>query len=178
MGIALMFSGDERLLLKVFHDYYVRNLSQNDIAARHRISRKKVQRYLEQGREHNLVEVKIRFPSRMYGELESELEDKYDLLEAMVADVDNEDPGNRAIMIRNAAEMASDYFWRVLSHDMTVSVTWSGHVTETLDSARRKLSAVREKPRNAAFVLTLGSVVGSLPDMETLESARHLSAGA
>ena len=170
-----MLSDNERLLLKIFHDYYVRNLSQNDIAVRHRISRKKVQRYLEKGREDNLVEIKIRFPSRMHGELESALEDKYDLLEAMVADVDGGDAGNRAIMIRNAADMASDYFWRVLSHDMTVSVTWSGHVAEMLESAQRKFGSVREKPRNVGFVLTLGAVIGSLPDMETLESARRLS---
>lgn len=171
-----MLSDNERLLLKIFHDYYVRNLSQADIAARRRISRKKVQRYLEKGRGDNLVEVKIRFPSRMHGELESALEDRYDLLEALVADVDAEDAENRAIMIRNVSDMASDYFWRVLSHDMTVSITWSGHVSEMLDSAQRKMDTVREKPRNVKFILTLGAVVGSLPDMETLESARHLSA--
>lgn len=171
-----MLSDNERLLLKIFHDYYVRNLSQTDIAARHRISRKKVQRYLEKGREDNLVEVKIRFPSRMHGELESALEDKYDLLEALVADVDEEDAENRAIMIRNASEMAADYFWRVLEHGMAVSVTWSGHVSKMLESAQRKMGAVREKPRNVKFFLTLGALVGSLPDMETLEFARHLSA--
>ena len=171
-----MIADNERLLLKIFHDYYVRNLSQNDIAARHRISRKKVQRFLEKGREDNLVEVKIRFPARMHGELESALEDRYDLLEAIVADVDEEDAGNRAIMIRNASDMAADYFLRVLSRDMTVSVTWSAHVAGMLDSALRKLNTLREKPRNVKFVLTLGAVVGSLPDLETLEAARHLSA--
>ena len=170
-----MIADNERLLLKIFHDYYVRNLSQNEIADRYRISRKKVQRFLEKGRADNLVEVKIRFPSRMHGELESALEDKYGLLEALVADVDDEDVDNRAIMIRNAAEMAADYFWRVLSNDMIVSVTWSGHVAGMLDSAMRKMSTVREKPKNISFVLTLGAVIGSLPDLETLEAARHLS---
>ncbi len=170
-----MIAGTERLLMKIFHDYYVRNLSQSDIAVRYRISRKKVQRYLEKGRADNLVEVKIRFPSRMHGELESALEDKYNLLEAMVADVDDEDVNNRAMMIRNVSEMTADYFWRVIASDMTVSVTWSEHVAGMLDSALRTLDTVREKPRNMRFVLTLGAVVGSLPDLETLEAARHLS---
>lgn len=170
-----MIADNERLLLKIFHDYYVRNLSQNDIALRHRISRKKVQRFLEKGREDNLVEVKIRFPSRMHGELESALEDKYDLLEALVADVDTDDADNRAIMIRNVSDMAADYFLRVLAHDMTVSVTWSAHVAGMLDSALRKLGSIREKPKNVRFVLTLGAVIGSLPDLETLEATRHLA---
>jgi Transcriptional regulator, contains sigma factor-related N-terminal domain len=170
-----MIADSERLLLKIFYDYYVRNLSQNDIALRHRISRKKVQRFLEKGREDNLVEVKIRFPSRMHGELESALEDKYDLLEALVADVDTDEVNNRAFMIRNVSDMAADYFLRVLTHDMTVSVTWSAHVAGMLDSALRKLDSVRERPKNVRFVLTLGAVIGSLPDLETLEATRHLA---
>ncbi len=170
-----MIADNERLLLKIFHDYYVRNLSQNDIAARYRISRKKVQRFLEKGRADNLVEVKIRFPARMHGELETALEDKYDLAEAIVADIDEDDANNRAFMIRNISDMAADYFWRVIANDMTVSVTWSEHVAGMLDSAMRKIDTVREKPKNTTFVLTLGAVIGSLPDLETLEAARHLS---
>lgn len=170
-----MIADNDRLLLKIFHDYYVRNMSQNDIAARHLISRKKVQRFLEKGRSENLVEVKIRFPSRMYGELESELEDKYGLLEAMVSDVDEDDAGNRSIMLRNVSELTSDYFLRVLTNDMVVSVTWSGHVADMLEMASRKVGGLRDKPKNTKIVLTLGAVMGGEPDLQTLESARLLS---
>lgn len=170
-----MIADGERLLLKIFHDYYVRNLSQNEIAARHRISRKKVQRLLDKGREENLVEVKIRFPSRMHGELESALEDKYDLLEAIVSDAAPVDAGNRALLVRNAADMAADYFFRVLSHGMTVSITWSDHVAQMLEVASHKVGAIREKPKDVKFVLTLGAVIGSDPDIQTLEAARRLS---
>lgn len=170
-----MIADDERLLLKIFYDYYVRNMSQTEIAERHHISRKKVQRLLDRGREENLVEVKIRFPGRMHGELESALEDKYDLLEALVSDADDDDPTNRAMTIRNAAEMAADYFLRVAAHDMIVSIAWSDHVAQTLEVASRKVGALREKPRNVAFVLTLGAVIGSDPDIQTLDAARRLS---
>lgn len=170
-----MIADGERLLLKIFHDYYVRNMSQTEIAERHHISRKKVQRLLDQGREENLVEVKIRFPSRMHGELESALEDKYDLLEAIVSDTGGDDAGDRAMTIRNAADMAADYFLRVLAHGMTVSIAWSDHVAQTLEVASRKVGALREKPKNVAFVLTLGAVIGSDPDIQTLEATRRLS---
>lgn len=170
-----MIADNERLLLKIFHDYYVRNLTQNDIAERHLISRKKVQRFLEKGRSENLVEVKIKFPSRMYGELESELEDRYGLLEAMVSDVDEDEKGSHPIMLRNVSELTSDYFIRVLGPDMTVSVTWSGHVAEMMDMAYRKVGTLREKPKNTKIVLTLGAVMGGEPDLETMEAARRLS---
>lgn len=170
-----MIADNERLLLKIFHDYYVRNLSQNDIALRHLISRKKVQRFLEKGRNENLVEVKIKFPSRMYGELESELEDKYGLLEAMVSDGDEDEADSHSIMLRNVSELTSDYFIRVLTHDMTVSVTWSGHVAEMMDMAYRKVGTLREKPKNTRIVLTLGTIMGGEPDLETMEAARRLS---
>lgn len=175
-GEIAMIADKERLLLKIFHDYYVRNLSQNEIAERHLISRKKVQRYLEKGRSDNLVEVKIRFPSRMYGELESALEDKYDLLEALVADVDEHDDGG-AMMLRNVSDMASDYFLRVLSPGMTVSLTWSRHVALMMDIASRKVDTLREKPKNVMLVLTLGAVMGGAPDLRTLEAARLLANG-
>lgn len=170
-----MVADTERLMLKIFHDYYVRNLSQNEIAERHLISRKKVQRLLDKGREENLVEVRIRFPSRMYGELESALEDKYGLIEAHVCDVDDTDIGNRGMMVREAGEMAADYFLRILSNDMTVSITWSGHVAQMLEEASRKIGAVRDKQKNVEFVLTLGAVAGSDPDIQTLDAARRLT---
>ena len=170
-----MIADNDRLLLKIFHDYHVRNLSQNEIAARHRISRQKVQRLLDKGRDKNLVEVKIRFPSRMHGELESALEDKYNLLEAIVSDAGEEDPGNRAMTIRNASDMAADYLLRVLSHNMTVSITWSDHVAQMLEEASRKIGSIREKPKNVRFVLTLGAIVGSDPDIQTLEATRRLA---
>lgn len=169
-----MIADSDRLLLKVFHDYYVRNMSQNEIAVRHLISRKKVQRLLDKGRNENLVEVKLRYPARMHGELESALEDKYDLLEAIISDKDETEPGNRSIMIRNASDMAADYFLRVLSNNMTVSIAWSDHVAQMLEEASHKIGAVREKPKGVRFVLTLGAVIGSDPDLQTLEATRRL----
>lgn len=168
-----MIADKERLLLKIFHDYYVRNMSQAEIANRHFVSRQKVQRYLEQGRNENLVEVRVKFPDRMHGRLESELEDKYGLLEVNIADVEGDNP---ALVRRNIAEMASDYFIRVLKSGTTVSIAWSSFVSDMLALAARKMKSMREKPSDIRIVLTLGAVVGADPDLQTLDSARRISA--
>lgn len=168
-----MIADKERLILKIFHDYYVRNMSQGEIATRHFISRQKVQRFLEQGRNANLVEVRVKFPERMHGTLESELEDRYGLLEAIIAD--NSGEANPAIMKRNVAELASDYILRILRNDMTVSIAWSGFVAEMMEIAARKIDQLREKPRNIDIVLTLGGLVGAEPDLESLVATRRLA---
>lgn len=164
----------ERLLLKIFHDYYVRNMSQNEIASRHFISRQKVQRFLELGRNNNLVEVRIKTPERMHGALESELEDKYGLLEAIVADADEEN--NEAILKRNIAELASDYFIRILTNDMIVCVAWSRFIAEMAEVATRKIGNMREKPKNIRVIQTLGAIADNDPHMQTFDSGRRLAA--
>ncbi|MCC8180006.1 MAG: hypothetical protein LIP23_03720 [Planctomycetes bacterium] len=168
-----MIADKERLLLKIFHDYYVRNMSQAEIAARHGISRQKVQRFLSEGRRDNLVEVRIRFPERMHGALESELEDKYGLLEAIIADVDGD--YNQSMVMRNISELSSDYTLRILRDNMTVSIAWSIHVSEMMEMAVRKIDRLREKPKGVKIILTLGTVVGAEPDLQTLEATRRLS---
>lgn len=170
-----MATDRERLLHKVFHDYYVRNMSQNEIAERHFVSRQKVQRILKDGRDNNLVEIRVKFPDRIHGELESELEDKYGLLEAIVVGVDPEDVDNPALVLRDVSDLASEYFLRILSNDMIVSFTWSNHVAEMIDAASRKIAILREKPKNTKIVLTIGSVVGNDTDLQTLESSRRLA---
>lgn len=169
-----MIADKERLILKIFHDYYVRNMSQAEIASRHFISRQKVQRFLEQGRNGNLVEVRVKFPERMHGTVESELEDKYGLLEAIVADVDGD--YNPAMVMHSISELSSDFFLRILKDDMTVSIAWSNTVSQMLDMAARKVDRLHEKPRSLRVVITLGAVVGSEPDLQTLGASRRLTA--
>lgn len=169
-----MLADKERLVLKIFHDYYVRNMSQSEIAARHFISRQKVQRFLEQGRNDNLVEVRIKFPERMHGTLESELEDKYGLLEVIVADVDPE--YNHAMLRRDIAEFAADYFLRVLSRDMVISVCWSTFIAEMTELITRKVDNLREKPANIDIVQSLGAILDNDPEFQVYDSSRRLAA--
>lgn len=160
-------------MLKIFHDYYARNMSQSEIAARHFISRQKVQRFLELGRKDNLVEVRIKFPSRMHGALESELEDKYGLLEVIVVDVDPE--YNHAMLRRNIAEFAADYFLRVLSRNMVISVCWSTFIAEMTDIIGRKVDNLREKPAGIEVVQSLGAIFDSSPEFQVFDSSRRLA---
>lgn len=168
-----MATDKEWLMLKIFHDYYVRNLSQSEIASRHFISRPKVQRYLEQGRKENLVEVRIRFPGRIHGVLESELEDKFGLLEVMVADVDAN--CDLAMARREIAEFAADYFLRVLSTDMIIAVCWSTFIEEMVEQIGRKYDDLREKPKGVDIVQSLGVIVGDDMDSQIFDVPRRLA---
>lgn len=171
---ATVLADKERLMLKIFHDYYVRNMSQSEIAARHFVSRQKVQRFLEQGRNDNLVEVRIKFPERMHGRLESELEDKYGLLEVIVADVDPE--YNHAMLRRDVAEFAADYFLRVLSRGMVISMCWSTFIAEMTDVVCRKVASLREKPADIDIVQSLGAIIDNDPEFQVYDSSRRLAA--
>lgn len=163
----------ERIILKIFHDYYVRNLSQSEIAARHFISRQKVQRFLEQGRSENLVEVRIRFPERIHGAVESELEDKYGLLEAIVASADPEH--DFAMARRDISEFAADYFLRVVGDGMVVSVCWSTFVSGMVDQIVRKIDATRDRPADLELVQSFGVVMSGEQDLAIFDAPRRLA---
>lgn len=163
----------ERIILKIFHDYYVRNMSQSEIAARHFISRQKVQRFLEQGRREDLVEVRIKFPARIHGGLESELEDKYGLLEAIVADAG---AGQEFAMTRrDIAEFAADYFLRVVDGNMVVSICWSSFVAEMVEQIARKVDSGRDRAADIDLVQSFGFVVGGEHDAQIIDAPRRLA---
>lgn len=163
----------ERIILKIFHDYYVRNMSQSEIASRHFISRQKVQRFLEQGRSENLVEVRIRFPERIHGAVESELEDRYGLLEAIVASADPEH--DFAMARRDIAEFAADYFLRVVGDGMIVSVCWSTFISGMVDQIVRKVDATHGGPGALELVQSFGMVAGGEQDLRIFDAPRRLA---
>ncbi|MDR0362151.1 MAG: hypothetical protein LBJ46_05635 [Planctomycetota bacterium] len=169
-----MITDKERLILKIFYDYYVRNMSQTEIAARHFISRPRVQRYLEQGRRDNLVEVRIRFPERMHGTLESELEDKLGLSEAFVADTGS--LGDLAMARREIAEIAADFFLRVLSGNMVISVSWSTFISEMTGAVQRKTTSRRESAAMIEIVQCMGAIMDKDPELQVFDSLRRLAA--
>lgn len=168
----LVIVDKERILLKIFHDYYVRNLSQSEIAERHFISRQKVQRYLEQGRRENLVEVRIKFPSRIHGALESEIEDKFGLLEVIVADPAE---GNLSMLRREIADFAADYFLRVVSPGMFVDVCWSTFIAEMADMLARKTEP-GGKLSDLDVIQSFGSASATGPGDLAMDSPRKLAA--
>jgi DNA-binding transcriptional regulator LsrR (DeoR family) len=65
----------EHLTVKVATLYYLKNLSQEEIAAKLGLSRQSVGRHLKYAREKGVVEFRINSPQSSYSELESELDE-------------------------------------------------------------------------------------------------------
>ena len=75
---------DKKFLSKVAVLYYLKDLTQQEIAKKLSISRTKVSRYLERARKEKIVEVKINIPQESFDEVEYALEERYDLKECII----------------------------------------------------------------------------------------------
>jgi len=124
----------EHLTVKVATLYYLKNLSQEEIAAKLGLSRQSVGRHLKYAREKGVVEFRINSPQSSYSELESELEAKYGLEEVIVvvAPVESEEVVKNEIGKATAALLER----RVQSH-MIVGVSWSSTVLASVRYLKR-----------------------------------------
>ncbi len=75
---------DKKFLSKVAILYYLKNLTQQEIAKKLSISRTKVSRYLDKARKEKIVDIKINIPEEAFDEIEYSLEEKYKLKECIV----------------------------------------------------------------------------------------------
>lgn len=113
---------DLRLLTKVSRLYYDDGLNQDDIVTRLDLSRSKVSRLLQQARDRGIVKTVVIPPPGIYSEIESRLESKYRIQEAIVADVRN--PESPEMLSRELGVAAADYLMRVISVDDVIGIAW------------------------------------------------------
>jgi len=129
-----------RLISKVSSLYYNYDLTQQEIADRLRLSRPKVSRLLKQAREINIVQVTVKAPEGAYLELESELEQKFNLKEVIVTEVDLADDSRAdSILKRQLGLAAADYLHRSISDNDVIGVTWGTTLQEMVDMLQPKI---------------------------------------
>lgn len=78
----------DRTIVKALRLYYERDLTQSDVARRLHCSRPKVSKLLAEGRARGLVRIEIAWAGGEHGELELELEERFDLREAAVVETE------------------------------------------------------------------------------------------
>jgi len=83
-AIFMMDSEKQKLVSKIARLYYLGNLTQQEIADRLGISRTRVSRYLDLAKRENIVEININSPSGQFGELEFEIENRFNLKECLI----------------------------------------------------------------------------------------------
>jgi len=110
------------LLVKVARFYYEDGLNQDAITARLGLSRSKVSRLMAQAREAGVVQINVVAPDDLFLDLESRLEERYGLQEALVVEAQ---PGDSQSQVSRAVGgAASGYLGRAISPRSTIGMCW------------------------------------------------------
>ena len=110
---------EARLLYRVAQAYYEGELTQEEIGDRFGLSRVKVCRLLSRAREAGIVRISVSLPGSGCGELESALEARYGLREAVIA------PRNsRMPLLDRLGGAAASLFTRLVRGSEVVGLTW------------------------------------------------------
>lgn len=109
---------EERFIIKVVEMHYKQGMSQQEIGKKLNVSRTTISRALAQAKREGYVQIQINYPQDSAISLETTLEQKFNLKEAVIASTQNEQDLQDEI-----AFYASDYLLRTLKNHMTVALT-------------------------------------------------------
>ena len=111
-----------RLLSKISKLYYEEGLTQDEIVQKLNLSRSKISRLLQQARERGIVQISVISPPGIYSDLESRLERRYHLHEAVV--VEAREPDSQPAVSREVGLGAAAYLQRTISSSDVIGITW------------------------------------------------------
>jgi DNA-binding transcriptional regulator LsrR (DeoR family) len=119
------------LIAKVADLYYLRDMTQQEIAERLGISRPTVCRLLQRSRAEGIVRIDVVPPDGAHHRIERELEERFSLREAIVVTGQHEAATPRAL-----GRAAADYLDRVLKGGERIGVSWGTTLRAVVDSLR------------------------------------------
>ncbi|WP_176461712.1 sugar-binding transcriptional regulator [Anaeromicrobium sediminis] len=126
-----MQNSNNRELIKIAYYYYEKGLTQAQIAKKMVMSRQKVNRLLKKARNENIVQIKIIDIDKYNLELETKLEEKFNLTQSVVVSSIDEDMITTSLGIAGA-----EYLEELLVKGDVVGVTWG----KTLSEVANRLS--------------------------------------
>jgi DNA-binding transcriptional regulator LsrR (DeoR family) len=121
-GKIMISSEQHRFLYRIATQYYVDGLTQQQIADRAGLSRPKVSRILQQGRDLGIINISLIPPPDGMADIERQLERKYGLQEAVVVHVS--DPASHPTVIRELGPAAAEYLKRCITGNEVIATTW------------------------------------------------------
>ena len=131
---------DSQLRIRVTWLYYVKGMTQSDIASQLNINRVMVNRLLAEARKRREVVIQITSPLVHLVELQHQLEEQFGLQKAIIAPLDNPDDDPTPFI----ASAAGTYVSGIMGHDMTIGVGWGRTLHTMLSSIEgRALNQVR-----------------------------------
>jgi len=123
---------DYRLLLKVSKLYYEQSLTQSQISKKLSLSRPKVSRLLKQAEDVGIIKHQIIPMGGVHTDLETALEEKFSLVEAVVVEVS--ETGSQIAASREVGAAAADYFSRVVSDPSLIGISWGTTLRAMVDN--------------------------------------------
>lgn len=160
----MALSGEEhRLLYRIAQAYYVDGLTQKQIANRFGLSRPKVSRLLQKGRDNGVISIKLLSPPNGMADLEHELEQKFGLQEAVVVPVS--DPTHHPTVVRELGPAAAECLLRCISGDEVIATAWGTSI----------LAMANALPYRSWPNVTVVQLLGGLGPADTLEHSAELT---
>ena len=121
-----------RLLYRIAQSYYLDGLTQSQIAKRFGLSRPKVSRLLQKGRENGIINITLTPPPDGTADLERELEQKYCLEEAVIAPVS--DPQDHSAVVHELGPVAAECLLRCISGSEIIATAWGTSILAMVDA--------------------------------------------
>ncbi len=139
-------------LARVARLYYEQNLTQAQIAREMGVSRSQISRWLAEARDLGIVEIRIQGPWSRVAELQSRLERRFPLREALVMD-----RGGRGYMqaVQSLGVLAANRLAELLEGKSVLGIAWSTGVYQVV-------SALRSARQKGVTVVQLMGTVGSV----------------
>lgn len=156
---------DRELLTKVADLYYLRQMTQQEIAERLGLSRPAVSRLLQRARTEGVVRIEIHPPDESHYALERELEDRFGLREAVVVTGRSESP---TLTRRALGQAGARYLERRLRGREVVGVSWGTTLNEVVHH-------VRARPLRTTVVALVGGAGQVAPGVHANDLARRLA---
>lgn len=156
-----------RLLVKVSRFYYEDGLNQDAITERLGLSRSKVSRLMAQAREAGIVQITVVTPDDLFLDLESQLEERFGLQEALV--VESQPGDSQDVVSRAVGAAAAGYLARAISPRSTIGMCWG--------STLRHMAAALTPQRfpNAQVVQMIGGIGQPDAEVHATELCRSVS---
>jgi DNA-binding transcriptional regulator LsrR (DeoR family) len=120
-----------RLISKVARMYYTQRLKQTEIAEQLDISQATISRLLKRAQDEQIVRIHISTPPGIYAEIESDLENRYGLKEAIVVDCTDE---NEDQIMRDLGTAAAYYLEQTIKPGEIIGLSsWSKTLMAMVD---------------------------------------------
>ena len=155
------------LLAQVASWYYEENLSQEEIAQRLGRSISMISRMLQEARDSDLVEIRVRYPSRTDPQLEDRLCESFGLSYARV--LPNPWIDQNTSILRRLGDLGARFLQQQLHDGIRIGLSWGTNVYEVV-SAMPNL-----RVRDALVIQISGAVGSSDPTVDGAQMARWLA---